>query len=169
MRNEKTTILGIDPGYGRLGYAILKKTPKKEELLEYSCIENPAGRKYHEKISTITQKIEEIIKKFRPSVLAIEKIYFNKNQKTALQVAEVKGIIIHLALKNKMKIIEYTPLQVKIATCGYGKASKNQMIKMVNLLTDLKKTPKHDDTYDAIALCLTCAARNEHLWTKYSI
>jgi crossover junction endodeoxyribonuclease RuvC len=156
-------ILGIDPGYGRLGYAVFEKSDKTEKLLEYSCIETSPKDPYFKRILKITDKFEKIALKHKPDVLAIEKVFFNKNQKTALETAEVKGIIGYLALKKKMKVIEYTPLEVKTAVCGYGRAPKEQVQKMVNLLAGLKKSPKLDDTSDAIALCLTCAARREYL------
>jgi len=150
--------LGIDPGYGRLGYAILKKKGGREELLDYSCIETSPKSEHCDRILEISEKIEKIIKKYRPEILAIEKLFFTTNQKTALNVSEIKGIVSYIALKNGLKIEEYTPLQIKTAVCGYGKASKEQVSKMVNLLIPLKKVPKYDDTYDAIALCLICAA-----------
>lgn len=162
ISNQSTLILGIDPGYGRLGYAILKKTPNKEELLDYSCIETESTENYTERILKIASKVEKLIKKYKPEVLAIEKIYFNKNQKTALMVSEIKGIINYLAAKNNMKIKEYTPLEVKNAVCGYGKATKEQVKKMVKMLVNLEKKPKYDDTYDAIALCLTCSSQQKY-------
>jgi crossover junction endodeoxyribonuclease RuvC len=156
-------ILGIDPGYGRLGYAVLKKTGGSEKLLECSCIETSPKEKHSKRILEITNKVEKIIHKRKPNILAIEKLYFTKNQKTALAVSEIKGIMLYLALKNNLKITEYTPLEVKVAVCGYGKASKEQVKKMVKLLLNLKKIQKHDDTTDAIALCLTCSARKDFL------
>lgn len=151
-------ILGIDPGYGRLGYALLEE----ETLLDYSCIETSPKKEKNERLLEIAQKIEKIIEKYHPEVLAIEKLYFTTNQKTALSVAEAKGIVIYLALKNKMKIVEYNPLEVKTAVCGYGKASKKQVEYMVKLLVKTPETIKLDDTADAIALCLTCAARRDY-------
>jgi len=151
-------ILGIDPGYGRLGYAILQKIGGKETLLDYSCIETDPKRAHEERILKIATAVEKLIKKYRPDTLAIEKLFFTTNQKTALRVSEIKGIILYLAIKNKMKVAEYAPLEVKAAVCGYGKAPKEQMGKMVNLLIKIPKAIKHDDTVDAIALCLTCSA-----------
>lgn len=159
-------VLGIDPGYGRLGYALLKKTNPpaggKEELIDYSCIETDSKKEKGVRFLEIAEKIEKIINKHKPEVLAIEKLYFTTNQKTALAVSEIRGIIIYLALKNKMKIVEYTPLEVKIAVCGYGKAPKEQVKDMVKILIKTPKTIKLDDTADAIALCLTCTARKDY-------
>lgn len=156
-------ILGIDPGYGRLGYALLEKRKGEEKLIDYSCIETTPKTEKNERFIKIAEKIEKIIKKYKPEVLTIEKIYFTTNQKTALTIAEVRGIIIYLALKNKMKIVEYTPLEVKTAVCGYGKAPKEQIKDMVKILIKTPKAIKFDDTADAIALCLTCSARKDYL------
>ncbi|MBU1179059.1 crossover junction endodeoxyribonuclease RuvC [Patescibacteria group bacterium] len=150
-------ILGIDPGYGRLGYAVLEKNDK-ENLIDCGCLETTSKEEHSDRILKIADGVEKIIKKYKPEILAIEKIYFTTNQKTALKVSEIKGIITYLALKNKMRLAEYTPLEVKIAVCGYGRAPKEQIKKMVDLLIKVKNPPKNDDTYDAIALCLTCSA-----------
>lgn len=152
-------ILGIDPGYGRLGCAILEKEGKKESLLDFFLVETKPKESYYKRIKQITDKIEDVIKKHKPNILAIEKVYFTNNQKTALSVSEIRGIIIYLAIKNKMEIHEYTPLEVKSAVCGYGKATKDQVKKMVTLLLKLKEDIKNDDTIDAIAICLTCSAQ----------
>ncbi|MBU1091904.1 crossover junction endodeoxyribonuclease RuvC [Patescibacteria group bacterium] len=152
-------ILGIDPGYGRLGCAVLKKESKQEELLDFFCIETNPKKTYYERILEITNKIEKTINEYKPDTLAIEKVYFTNNQKTALNVSEVKGVIIYLALKNGMEIHEYTPLEIKSAVCGYGKATKEQVKKMVALLLNVKEEIKNDDTIDAIAICLTCSAQ----------
>lgn len=154
----QTVILGIDPGYGRVGYAVLKKTPTQEEMFDYSCIETNPEEETSERILEIAQKIEKIIKKHKPEVLSIEKLFFTTNQKTALKVSEARGVIIYIAQKNGLKITEYTPLEVKTAICGYGKAPKDQVGKMVNALIKLPEPVKYDDTFDAIALCLTCVA-----------
>ncbi len=155
-------ILGIDPGYGRLGYALLEKNDKEERLIDYSCIETSSKKKKEERFLKISEKLEKIINKYKPDILAIEKLYFTTNQKTALTVSEVRGIIIYIALKNKMKIVEYTPLEVKTAVCGYGKAPKEQVKSMVQILIKTPKEIKLDDTADAIALCLTCSARKDY-------
>jgi len=153
-------ILGIDPGYGRLGYATLQKNKEKENLLDYSCIETSAKDPYGNRVLKIARNLEKLIKKHKPDVLALEKVFFTKNKKTALKTSEIRGIIIYLALKNKIKIFEYTPLQVKSAVCGYGKATKDQVKRMIDLILGLKTKTKLDDTSDAIALCLTHIAYN---------
>ncbi len=156
-------ILGIDPGYGRLGYAVLEKSNNKEKLLDYSCIETNPKDKHPDRILFLANKLNKIIKKYKPETLSIEKLYFTKNQKTALNVSEARGVVIYLCLKNKMQITEFTPLEVKTAVCGYGKATKEQVQKMVELLIKTKKPIKYDDTADAIALCLTYSSTQKHL------
>ena len=135
-------ILGIDPGYARLGYAILKKDSQVEKLIASSCIETSPKEKHSERILKLAKKVEKLIEKYKPNILAIEKLYFTTNQKTALKVAEIKGIVLYIALKNKLKTVEYTPLEIKVAVCGYGKAPKEQVKKMVKLLLNLKKNLK---------------------------
>lgn len=151
-------ILGIDPGYGRMGYAILEKEKGVEKLRDYSCVETSPKDEYFGRVLCVAAAVEKLIKKHKPEVLAIETVFFTTNQKTALKTAEIRGIIIYIALKNKLRVVEYTPLQVKSAVCGYGKADKNQVRKMVEMIMKLKDSPKLDDTSDAIALCLTCSA-----------
>ncbi len=154
-------VLGIDPGYGRLGYAILEK--KKDNLLDCGCVETNSKEKYTNRIKKIATKIESLIEKYKPNVLVIEKLFFTSNQKTALQVSEVKGIILYLAIKNGLKILELTPLQVKSHLCGDGRADKKQIQKMVDMVLKLDKKPKYDDTYDAIALCLSCPTKIDYI------
>jgi len=156
-------ILGIDPGYGRMGYAVLQKD-KEEKLLEFSCAETDPKSKHVERVMVLAEKIEDLIKKYKPDYLAIERVFFTKNQKTALQVSEVKGMVTYIGLKNKLKVVEYTPLQVKSAVCGYGKATKDQVEKMIRMILKIKEQIEHDDTADAIALCLACSASEKHVY-----
>lgn len=156
-------ILGVDPGYGRTGYAIIEKTNNTENLLDYGCIETLAREDYFKRLLALGEKIEKIIAKHKPDVLTIEKIFFSKNQKTAMKVAEAKGIITYVALKNGVKNIEeYAPNEVKTIVCGYGKATKGQVKKMVGLILKISENIKPDDTIDAIALCLCYANKNRY-------
>jgi len=166
-------ILGIDPGYERLGIAILEKPArsafsttdaggdkksKKEELLFSECFKTSVKLEFPERLLLLGKKIEEIIKKHKPDVLSIETLFFTTNQKTAMHVAETRGVIIYEAKKSNLQIFEISPLQVKIATTGYGKASKDQVMKMVKTLIQMDKTKKSDDELDAIAIALTASA-----------
>lgn len=145
-------ILAIDPGYERLGVAVLEKKQGAKETLLYSCcIRTPATDSFDQRILTIGLEVEKIIAEFQPEGLAIENLFLSNNQKTAMRVAEVRGLILYLAAKNSMIIGEMTPLQIKLAVTGDGKSSKNQMIKMVHLLIKTKNKKMLDDEYDAIA------------------
>lgn len=151
-------ILAIDPGYERVGMAILKKTDKNEQLVYSNCFKTLNKIPFVERLKLVCDEVEKVIKTHKPKVVAIEKLYFNTNQKTATMVSEVRGAIIYTALKNKLKVFEYTPLQIKVATTGDGHGDKKQVISMVRNLIKIEKDIKHDDEYDAIAIGLTCFA-----------
>lgn len=152
-------ILSIDPGYERVGIAILEKDKNNKEIVVYSnCFKTSKDLQFIERLNLIGKEIESLIKKFKPDALAIEKLFFNTNQKTATMVSETRGAIIYIALKNKLKVFEYTPLQVKSAVCGDGHGDKKQVISMVKNLIKIEKKIKYDDEYDAIAVGITCIA-----------
>jgi crossover junction endodeoxyribonuclease RuvC len=148
-------ILGIDPGFGRLGYAVLKSDQGKIKIISCSCLETSPKLDYSKRLLLVAKKIRNLIAIHKPDLLAVEKIFFAKNQKTALQIAEVRGIIIYLAALSKIPIIEYTPLETKMALTGYGKATKEQMQKLIKNLLKIDILPKYDDASDALAVCLT--------------
>lgn len=149
-------ILGIDPGYGRLGWAVLELRNGKDVLIDAGCFETLATLEHKDRLGLIGGHIEEIFGRHNPEALAIEKLFFYSNQKTALAVSEVRGLVTYLA--GNRKVYEFTPAQVKQSVCGYGKADKKQVQKMVMLLLGLKEPPKPDDTADAIAIAL-CGLR----------
>ena len=155
-------IISIDPGYERLGLAILEKTPasRQEKILYSDCFQTSAQFPFEGRLKLIGQEIKKIIKKYRPAVLVMETVFFNTNQKTAFLVAEVKGLLKYIALENKLEIFEYTPLQIKIAITGYGRSSKQQMLAMLTKLIQIEKKIKYDDEYDALAVGLTYFAIN---------
>ena len=149
-------IISIDPGYERLGIAVLEKKLKEREILIYSeCFKTSSKLPHHERLTLIGNKIEEIIKKYKPEILATEKLFFSGNQKTAMLVAEARGVILYSGNSLGLDIFEYTPNQVKIATTGYGRSEKRQMMSMVSKLIEIKKDIKSDDEFDAIAIGLT--------------
>ncbi len=150
-------ILGIDPGFGRLGYAILESDRKNSRVIDCSCLETSSKSEYRERLVLVADKIKELIKKHQPDAVALEKIFFAKNQKTALQIAEVRGVLIYLAASSNIPFYEYTPLEIKAALCGYGKATKEQVQKMLKILLKLPSLPKTDDSTDALAISLVCA------------
>lgn len=151
-------ILGIDPGFGRLGYAILEDRSGRQELLIAKCIETPASMPHAARLRVIADTLEQEIETHRPDIVAIEKLFFTKNQKTAIGVAEARGVALLLAEKSRIPIFECTPLELKIALTGYGKAQKSQVQMMVKTLLRLPAVPKPDDIADAIAVAITCAA-----------
>jgi crossover junction endodeoxyribonuclease RuvC len=152
-------ILGIDPGYDRLGIAIIDKPAKGKEILLYSaCFQTSAKQDIYERFGLIGSEVARIIAEFKPACFAIETLFITKNQKTAMRVAEARGIIIHEAIKAQLPITEYTPLQIKMAVTSDGRSDKERVIKMIPLLIEMKTKITHDDEYDAIAVALTHAA-----------
>ncbi len=161
-------ILGIDPGFERLGIAVIEKnhgnkkpfdkTQGREQVLHSECFKTSAKLEFPERLFLIGEKIEKIIKKYKPEVLSIETLFFTTNQKTVMHVAEVRGVVIYECKKAGLKIFEASPPQIKIATTGYGKANKEQIMKMVKILVDIDNTKKSDDELDAIAIALTASA-----------
>jgi len=138
-------ILSIDPGYERLGIAILEKKENKEEVLFSETFQTSMKDIFTDRLFFLGQRIEQVIDEYSPEVLSIEKLFFNTNQKTAINVSQVIGTIIYLSKKNKMEVFEYTPLQIKSAITGDGRADKKQVIFMVKQLIKIKKEIKHDD------------------------
>lgn len=155
-------ILGIDPGYERLGVAIVEKSKKtdNQEILIYSdCLITSKNLTFSKRLLKLGTELEKIIKKYQPDCLALEDLFFAKNQKTAMAVGSVRGMIIYLAEKNNLEISEHSPNTVKLTITGYGRADKAQMMQMLPKLIKINKAIKHDDEYDAIGLALTALAR----------
>ncbi|MDD5050597.1 MAG: crossover junction endodeoxyribonuclease RuvC [Candidatus Pacebacteria bacterium] len=152
-------VLAIDPGYERLGIAVIEKENRgKEKLLFSECFQTKAAFAFPERLRQIGEEIEKIIKEYKPKFFAIEKLFFNKNQKTAMLVSECYGAILQIAAQNKLTIREFTPAEIKVATTGSGRADKRQIIQMLPKLLEIKKEIRHDDEYDAIAVGLTFLA-----------
>lgn len=154
-------IISIDPGYERLGVAIIERELKKREVLIFSeCFKTSAKLPHSERLTLIGNRIKEVIKKYKPEALATEKLFFSGNQKTAMLVAEARGVILFAGSSSGLDIFEYTPNEVKIAITGYGRSEKKQIIDMVKKLIDVKKSKESDDEFDAIAIGLTHFATN---------
>lgn len=151
-------VLGIDPGYERIGMAVLEKKAGKESLLFSCCFKTSAALPFPQRLLAIGEKIHETIATHAPDALAIEKLFFNSNQKTALLVCEARGVLMYEALCAGLSVHEYTPLQVKMAVVGYGRGSKEQVQAMVRQLIVLPETTTSDDELDAIAVGLTALA-----------
>lgn len=158
MKDDSKIILGIDPGYDRLGVSILEKKPNADyKVLFSNCLESNRKKEIGERIFDFGKELKKIILKYNPAELAIEKLFFTTNQKTVMGVSEARGAIIYLSQDLGLKVYEYTPLQIKIALTGYGKADKNQVYFMLQKVLKLKaeKEKKLDDEYDAIAVAYT--------------
>ena len=147
-------IIGIDPGTNVMGYGILGVKNKKPEMIAMGVIELSKFDSHYLRLSRIFQRVTGLIEQYLPDEMAIEELFFNTNITTGIAVAEARGVIICTAHKLGVKISEYTPLQVKQAVVGYGKAEKQQVISMVTALLKLPKPPKPDDTADALAIAL---------------
>ena len=156
-------IIGIDPGYDRLGIAIVERLSGEKEKLIYSeCFTTDSKQEIYIRLLSIGLKVRDIIEKYRPVALAIETLFITKNQKTAMRVSEARGIISYEALLAQIPVYEYTPLQIKMAITGDGKSDKTSIMKMLPLLIKInsKKDKIIDDEYDAIAIGLTHFAYN---------
>ncbi len=148
-------VLGIDPGIAVTGYGLLEETGRGVyRRMVSGCIRTAAGDPPAGRLEHIFEEVSAVILKYRPRVLALEKLFFSRNTKTALQVGEARGIVILASAKNRLELFEYTPLQVKQAVAGYGKAEKLQVQKMVQMLLSLKEMPSFDDEADALAVAL---------------
>jgi crossover junction endodeoxyribonuclease RuvC len=150
-------VLGIDPGIARCGWGVIEFEKSKLKVLNYGCIETSAKKNIPERLKEIHQEISKLIKKYSPDALSIEELFFNTNAKTAFVVGQARGVILLAASQHNLSISIYTPLQVKVAVTGYGRAEKDQIGKMVKTLLNLKEIPKPDDTADALAVALTHA------------
>ena len=147
-------ILGIDPGYAIVGWGVLEYNGTKFKTLGYGSIQTPAGMPMIERLERIYLGMNEIIDKYKPDQMAVEELFFNTNSKTAIVVAEARGIILLAARLKGVKTFEYTPLQVKSSVVGYGRAEKKQVITMVTSMLNLPAPPKPDDTADALAIAV---------------
>lgn len=153
-------ILGIDPGFERLGIAILEKNTgdRKEAVLYSSCFKTSSALSFAERLNLIGTEVKKIIKKYKPEILAIETLFINTNQKTAMHVAEARGVIIYEAASLGLSVCEFSPPQIKSSITGDGHADKAQIIKMVKILVAIDQEKKSDDEMDAIAVALTAFA-----------
>lgn len=163
MQNKTEIILGIDPGFGRVGYGIIENSGKDWKAVAYGCIETPTSDPFVDRLAEMHKRLVKIIKEYKPSRMAVEDLFFFKNLKTAIKVGEARGVILLTAVENNLPVDEFTPLQVKQAMTGYGRAEKGQMQKMVALILGIKEKIKSDDAADALAVAL-CAGQS--LWVK---
>ncbi len=154
-------IIGIDPGTAATGYGVIANYRGKLKLIEYGCITTPKKDRPEARLLEIYRDLEKIIKKYRPERIAVESIFFFKNLKTAISVAQARGVILLAATKQRVPVLEFTPLQIKSSLTGYGKADKKQVQYMVKAVLGLKSIPKPDDAADALAIAICAANRKE--------
>ena len=161
-------ILGIDPGYAIVGYGVVSYNANRFNVLEYGAVTTEAGAKFSTRFSEIYDYICKFILRNKPDALSIEKLFFNTNTTTAIDVAQARGVILLAAAKHGVPIFEYTPLQVKSSVTGYGRAVKKQVMDMIKSILRLEKIPKPDDTADALALAVCHAHSAGSLYGKLS-
>lgn len=154
-------ILGIDPGLTNTGYGLIRYEKKKIELIDYGCVLTYKKDTFSIRIKKIYYKIKELIEKYNPHEVAIEEIFFNKNVRSALTVSKVHGMIAITVALIGLELYEYTPLQIKQATVGNGRAEKHQVQSMVKILLNLSEIPQPDHAADALAVAIC------HIHTKY--
>lgn len=147
-------VLGIDPGVATIGYGLIRFEKNKFTPIEYGAIRTPARTALASRLMTIYDELSAIIMRTRPDALSVEELFFNDNAKTAISVGQGRGVILLAGAKQAIPVFEYTPLQVKQAVTGYGRADKNQVQQMVKTLLNLKEVPKPDDTADALAVAI---------------
>ena len=147
-------ILGIDPGYAIVGWGVVDYERGRFLPIDFGAVTTPAGMPFGQRLQLIYEGIARCIEQHRPTVLAIEKLYFQTNKTTAIEVAQARGVILLAAQQAGLSVFEYTPMQVKSAVTGYGQAQKPQVMEMTKRLLRLKQTPKPDDTADALAIAI---------------
>ena len=148
-------VLGVDPGIGRMGWGVINSEGSKVKALDFDCLETEKEKETPERLVQIYQKIESLIKKYKPDALSVEELFFNTNTKTAMIVGQARGVVIVCGARMGVPVFSYTPLTVKIAVSGYGRAEKRQVGQMVKVILNLKNIPTPDDTTDALAVALT--------------
>lgn len=154
-------ILGIDPGLAIIGFGILDRDAKgNASVVDYGVILTPKDLSLPKRLALIEQQLNKLIEKYKPDEIALEELFFNNNQKTAINVAQARGVILLTCIKACGRLYEYTPLQIKQALTGYGRADKRQIQEMVKSLLKLKSIPRPDDAADAVAVALTHSFTN---------
>lgn len=148
-------IIGIDPGTGILGFGVIEVIKGKAKLIDGGVIKTPVKEDDAIRLHTIYDELSEIIKDTKPDEMAVEKLFFAQNVTTAMTVAQARGVVLLTGMQANLKIAEYTPLQIKQALTGYGRAEKKQIQEMVRVLLNLNEIPKPDDCADALACAIT--------------
>lgn len=160
------TILGIDPGFGRIGFALVKEQGQDFQVQEYGCFETSPNTSQYDRLRLIYEKVKELIKKYKPDIVAVEEIFFGRNVTTAFQVGKAHGVVQLASTQSNIPVVYYTPAHIKISVTGYGNAAKSQVQKMIKSILHLKEIPKPDDAADALAIALTHSFRKNSLIQK---
>ena len=156
-------IVGIDPGYAIVGYGAVDFAGNRFKTVDFGAVTTQAGTPFEQRLLAIDRELTAFFEKTRPEAVAIEKLFFNSNQKTAIDVAQARGVIVAAAARLGIPIFEYTPLQVKMAVVGYGRAEKKQVMEMTRIILGFDKVPKPDDTADALAIAICHAHTSSSL------
>ncbi len=159
-------IFGIDPGYAIVGYGVIEYNGIKFAVNGFGAVRTVAGTEFQNRLNAIYNDLSTLFNKYKPDCISIEKLFFNTNTTTAIEVAEARGVILLAAKHCDIPVYEYTPLQVKQAITGYGRAEKHQVMEMVRSFLNLEKVPKPDDTADALALAICHAHTAGSLYGK---
>ena len=149
-------VMGIDPGYAITGYGIVEKIGNNFKLIDYGAVTTDAGVDFPKRLDILYSGLTDVINKYNPEVIGMEELFFNKNIKTAIAVGQGRGVAVLAVQRAGKPLYEYTPLQVKQAVVGYGRAEKMQVQKMVQIMLKLKSIPKPDDAADALAVAICC-------------
>ena len=162
-------ILGIDPGYAIVGYGVLDYRSNHFGIVDFGAITTPAGMDFGRRLEIIYDEMQVLIEKTKPEAMAIEKLFYNTNAKTVIDVGQARGVLLLAAQKNHLPVYEYTPLQVKQSVVGYGRAEKKQVQEMTRLMLHLDKVPKPDDTADALAMAICHAHTSGSLMKRLQV
>ena len=147
-------ILGIDPGYAIIGFGVVEYDGYRFHPIDYGAITTEAHTPFAQRLCLIEEDMQEVLRRFRPDCMAVEKLYFTNNKTTGIDVAQARGVLIVTAAKQGLPVYEYGPMQVKMALCGYGRATKQQMMDMPRRMLHLEQIPRPDDAADALAIAV---------------
>ena len=150
-------VLGIDPGTARLGYGIVERQGSQLTMLEYGCVETTNDRPLEQRLLLIYEALTDLIETHRPEAMGVERLFFNKNVQTAMAVGQARGVVLLVGAQHGLPVFEYGPHEVKLAVTGYGRAPKDQVQRMVQLVLSMSQMPKPDDAADALAVAVCTA------------
>jgi len=162
LKTEKI-ILGFDPGFADTGFGVISKNSQGLKFVETGSIQTSKQKDFSDRLQIIYHEADKLIKKYKPDIIAVEKLYFAKNVKTALDVGQARGVLLLAIVQNKKEFFEFTPLQVKQAVCANGQASKKQVGLMVKTILGLSAIPQPDDAADALAVAISASFFNKQL------